>query len=296
MRAGLCVALGQFFEIVFHASEADAQLFQLSPELTALLHEFLNVLLSALCQVLGTSISGAPAAAGPVAHVFGEMQELLTQLFRLLLQPLAPLVEVALATRAAQPSEATEYAAGWHGVRAVLVGAPRYLPVSRVARLKEAIPELFAPPLSDYERSLPTFVRSMKNAQADFEAELVATLELRSVEMAGDALSQALVEAPAGAGAAVARGTCTCGRAALILRRCAACTRGDLAQMPPHPWQGRPLGAEPLEDPDAADEADYQWDEVLPLAAVGPAAAEPTFDVLGDDVVRTCKPARFMEL
>ena len=53
-------------------------------------------------------------------------------------------VEVALATRAALAEEASEIAPAWHGIRAIMLVAPRLHGVSRLERLREAVPGLFA--------------------------------------------------------------------------------------------------------------------------------------------------------
>ena len=179
-------------------------------------------------------------------------------------------VEIALATRAALPSEAVEFALAWHGLRANVVAAPRFHAVSRLVRLQEAVPELFrAAADGEAERSVPVFALKGPNPQQDFEDALCAALPVPVVGFAGDALSAALLAGAAPPGA-VGTGTCACGRPALILRRCATCTRQDLAEMPPHPWQGRPLGEPPAEDPDREEVEEFYGDEAPPVAAIGP--------------------------
>ena len=109
------------------------------------------------------------------------------------------------------------------------------------------------------------------NPHPDFEKVFRAALRVSVVELAGDALSGALVRTSVPS-AAIGAGTCTCGRAALVLGRCAHCTKEALMELPPHPWQGRRLGEEPLVDPDKADVEDMLNGEVREesaFAAVG---------------------------
>ena len=71
---------------MLHFVEAATQIIEVVPELTSLVHQSMEMLISALGQVAGIGLSCLIGALSPSPHVFREVQELLTLQFGFLLQ------------------------------------------------------------------------------------------------------------------------------------------------------------------------------------------------------------------
>ena len=136
--------------------------------------------------------------------------------------------ELSLPARVVQAEEAQELSPAWHKVRVAILVSPIVLvATSRLSKVRDAVPELFAAPARN-EPAWMTLGWRIDNPQRDFQRELFEATGVPESEQIADSVFAAftgqrdLSFAPAG-------GQCACGRPAPILSQCRSCVRAEAA-------------------------------------------------------------------